>query len=247
MIGFSSFKTLSSVLALFLLCAVAATAQEPANSRSDDELKRISDVIDRAWKEVNTAGQARATSANRERLGHRYSILLWQYRNEHPRTAAGMRATVAALNLMLAAGRKDEAMAMAETLPLDDPAWDRVIQILWRESDEQGEYSAFIKKAESVLAVTRDKNARTRSGIFLGQAYWKQDQLDRAKAVFQRVIDEAPDSEDAEWASGNIYEITTLGLGQPCPLFQAKELNGGGISLADFRGKIVLLKFWATW
>lgn len=35
--------------------------------------------------------------------------------------------------------------------------------------------------------------------------------------------------------------------GQPAPEFSLTSLDGGTVHLADFRGKAVLLNFWATW
>ena len=34
---------------------------------------------------------------------------------------------------------------------------------------------------------------------------------------------------------------------KPAPAFALPDLNGETIRLADFRGKVVLLFFWATW
>jgi peroxiredoxin len=36
-------------------------------------------------------------------------------------------------------------------------------------------------------------------------------------------------------------------VGKKAPEFARKDLNGGNIDLAGFRGKVVLLDFWATW
>ncbi len=36
-------------------------------------------------------------------------------------------------------------------------------------------------------------------------------------------------------------------LDQPAPDFHLQDLSGRGVSLGDFRGKVVLLDFWATW
>ena len=36
-------------------------------------------------------------------------------------------------------------------------------------------------------------------------------------------------------------------LNRPAPLFSRPDVNGGRVSLADLRGKVVLLNFWATW
>ena len=35
--------------------------------------------------------------------------------------------------------------------------------------------------------------------------------------------------------------------GKPAPEIRLKDLNGKEVSLADYKGKVVLLNFWATW
>ena len=35
--------------------------------------------------------------------------------------------------------------------------------------------------------------------------------------------------------------------GKPAPAFELKDLNGNKVSLASYRGKAVLINFWATW
>ncbi len=46
-------------------------------------------------------------------------------------------------------------------------------------------------------------------------------------------------------SSGNGPSTTEEGI--PAPDFQLKDLNGQSVSLSDFRGRPVLLNFWATW
>ena len=36
-------------------------------------------------------------------------------------------------------------------------------------------------------------------------------------------------------------------VGRPAPAFRLKDLKGAEVSLADFKGKVVLVDFWATW
>ena len=36
-------------------------------------------------------------------------------------------------------------------------------------------------------------------------------------------------------------------IGKPAPEFTLEDLNGKKVSLADFKGKAVLINFWATW
>ena len=38
-----------------------------------------------------------------------------------------------------------------------------------------------------------------------------------------------------------------LNLGQPAPLFANRTINGEPFSLADFKGKVVVLTLWASW
>ncbi len=38
-----------------------------------------------------------------------------------------------------------------------------------------------------------------------------------------------------------------LTVGKPAPRFALKKLEGRSTSLAQFKGKVVLLDFWATW
>jgi peroxiredoxin len=48
-------------------------------------------------------------------------------------------------------------------------------------------------------------------------------------------------------ARGLIYELEHLQPGMSAPPFSAETLDGKKVSLNDFRGKVVLLNFWATW
>lgn len=41
--------------------------------------------------------------------------------------------------------------------------------------------------------------------------------------------------------------MPNLEIGQPVPSLEAPDISGKPVSLADFRGKYVLLDFWATW
>jgi cytochrome c biogenesis protein CcmG/thiol:disulfide interchange protein DsbE len=51
------------------------------------------------------------------------------------------------------------------------------------------------------------------------------------------------------WAVFNFNkeEAVKLELGAPAPNFTLKTLDGQSASLADYKGKVVLLNFWASW
>ena len=47
--------------------------------------------------------------------------------------------------------------------------------------------------------------------------------------------------------SGTDHAPGVLGYGTPAPNFTLQTLDGKDVSLTDFRGKAVLVNFWATW
>jgi thiol-disulfide isomerase/thioredoxin len=47
--------------------------------------------------------------------------------------------------------------------------------------------------------------------------------------------------------SGSAVYASDRLIGQPAPQFARKGLHGEDVSLANYRGKVVLLNFWATW
>jgi peroxiredoxin len=48
---------------------------------------------------------------------------------------------------------------------------------------------------------------------------------------------------------GGVYNHSVFGQGSypKAPDFQVTDLNGKSISLADYKGKVLFLNFWATW
>ncbi len=49
-----------------------------------------------------------------------------------------------------------------------------------------------------------------------------------------------------EAAAGERHRIRHLRIGQPAPELVGEDIDGAPIRLSDFRGKVVVLSFWAT-
>lgn len=43
------------------------------------------------------------------------------------------------------------------------------------------------------------------------------------------------------------YNVTAQNIGSAAPGFTLKDINGRNVSLSDFKGKVIILDFWATW
>lgn len=87
-----------------------------------------------------------------------------------------------------------------------------------------------------------------RTGLDLARAYIDHNQLDAAKKVLTMVA--AGDDRNAEQAADLVDEIPLLRasrIGQTLPSFEGQGLDGTTITAEDFRGKVVLIDFWATW
>jgi thiol-disulfide isomerase/thioredoxin len=49
------------------------------------------------------------------------------------------------------------------------------------------------------------------------------------------------------WEGNGPVRGRSVSIGKPAAAFQLNDLAGSQVSLADFKGKVVLLDFWATW
>lgn len=73
----------------------------------------------------------------------------------------------------------------------------------------------------------------------------------RHKKTYQMVdsalIVNYPDNEDVTNFHNRIAELYSTSIGEPAPNFSLLDINNKIVSLIDFKGKYVLIDFWATW
>ncbi len=71
--------------------------------------------------------------------------------------------------------------------------------------------------------------------------------LEKARALYVQFM-ETSDSEDLKGRVTKTWEgIQALMPGNPAPDFIMTDINGNQVKLGDFKGKVVYLKFWASW
>jgi thiol-disulfide isomerase/thioredoxin len=93
---------------------------------------------------------------------------------------------------------------------------------------------------------------------------WKKEDLTtvtrQAERLFETVIDKYADCADqaqqgqerqpvllAEQAKAELHELGHLAVGKVAPEVEGEDLDGRKLRLSDFRGKVVVLTFWASW
>jgi thiol-disulfide isomerase/thioredoxin len=48
-------------------------------------------------------------------------------------------------------------------------------------------------------------------------------------------------------AKAELYEINHLSVGKAAPEIEGEDIDGNKLKLSDYRGKVVVLSFWASW
>ena len=171
---------------------------------------------------------------------------LWKVYEESPRTPAAAKAASESVHLLIHADRFREAYERADRVPPDDPAWEGISEILIEAAAVQHDPTYFFRKLTAVLSNSTNPSIRAAIQWNLGREWLAQKQEEKAKTEFQAAIEGAPDSAAGWQAERQLHELLHLGPGQPAPGFSAPALDGSRISLADYRGKPVVLVFWGS-
>jgi hypothetical protein len=136
--------------------------------------------------------------------------------------------------------------ARLDALAVDDPAWERLAPVVYTAAVARQDLPAAIVRLTRVATSTTKPSNKAAALITIGRAHRRQG--DRAAAVraWHDAKTAAPGTPFAEDAEGLIYEVERLSPGLPAPPISAKARNGRSISLAQLRGKPVVLVFWGT-
>jgi peroxiredoxin len=102
---------------------------------------------------------------------------------------------------------------------------------------KRGERSDEVKRNTVVLGIVLLILATFAWAGWANWEYRKQAAEKRLADVSQAELVEAGDAQGA---------LTPL-IGKPAPQFSLQDVNGRKVSLADYKGKAVLINFWATW
>jgi hypothetical protein len=234
-------------LCLSLFLAATTAARQQSQQPADPELDRIDKTIREAWQEADQFVRAGGKESDPNYPGRKWAATLWQYRQQHPGAAASAQAAAEALHFLVHAEQIGEMTVKADSLAPDDAAWKRIISVLREAAEKNKDYDYLIEKSKFLLEKSPDREVRMRAQFGLAQGLWKKGEIETSRIAFQKVVAEYPNTPLAREAEGNIYEFDSLNLGQPAPLFAYRGINGEPVSLADFRGKVTLLNFWASW
>lgn len=133
-------------------------------------------------------------------------------------------------------GNEEEALKIMEEAYTDDISGEmaeRYVQFL--NANEQ--YEKAQEEGETILAENRGTD-KTRE--YLKEAYFKNEGSDENFDEYLADIEERAKEKAKD-------DLTEEMITEDAPAFTMKDLKGNDVSLADLKGKTVILDFWATW
>lgn len=119
-----------------------------------------------------------------------------------------------------------------------------------------GPYEVHLRK---ILDVNQDRFVRLLAKMALASIVRDGGASRQPEAIglFEELLDEFDgkvayhgqgiETQVRDLAVRQLETIRALGLGQPAPATSGVDLDGNPLALADYRGKVVLVSFWATW
>ena len=222
-----------------LLATAFAPGQPPPPSEVDIILRQ-------ARQEIQQFEKAGGKKNDPNHPVEKWVASLWAVREKSPGTPDAMKATSGAVALLINAGRFQEVQARVDRIASSDPAWRGLAGILFQAASIQKNFTYFFQKLQSVLPNVPDAATRAAIQLNLGRGWRAQNDDQKAQAAFEAAISAQRDSAPGKEAETELYDLLHLRPGQPAPRFTATAVNGSRISLADYRGKPVVLVFWAT-
>ncbi|MEW6210594.1 MAG: hypothetical protein AB1631_19680 [Acidobacteriota bacterium] len=230
-----------------ILAALIALPMAARQQGEDPEASKVEAMIRQVWQEHDDYIKKGGKATDAANPARKSIEALWEYGQKTGSAKARSRALSESLHLLVHAGLVDEMQRRADALKIDDPVWKSLISVLSEGAAEKNNYDFLLAKAKALTAASPDSEVKALARFAVARAHWKRGETDQAKAAFQAIIANHPDTPYAKDAEGNIHEIEFLNPGQPAPVFASKTITGEPVILSAFKGRAVLLNFWASW
>jgi hypothetical protein len=209
--------------------------------------KQVHEMIARARADLAQFVKAGATGIDRTNPAGKWAEQLLAYARQHSGAPESKDAENEAVHLLLRAGMIADAATSSAQLDSSGELWAKqVTNEIWT-ANAGNDHDYVIRNAQALIDHSQRPELKAQIRLAQGDAYWDKADPARAKDIFRRVIDENPKTRFAEEARGDIYEIEKLNVGQTAPGMESKFVDGHHATLADYKGKTVLLVFWASW
>jgi Redoxin len=170
--------------------------------------------------------------------------ILWGLGESNPGTIAGELASSQSV-LLLQDVNDSLLVARSQVIDQFNPNFQTVVETARRTEMRRNGSPAAVTLMQGFLERVTDPGPRVAVLTELIIAYRDNLQVDEAVAMAEQMKTEFQDSSVTAWADRALYDLQNLMPGMAAPDFQAVTTAGDTISLASFRGRALLLEFYA--
>jgi thiol-disulfide isomerase/thioredoxin len=166
--------------------------------------------------------------------------ILALYRVLHADTYAEPRQVEKAVQLVLKDHVKSERLNNPPILWLieDSPAAETLMRGVLKENPFRPIQALARLRLGQILKVQAKAGPPERAAKLVKEA----------EGVFERVVEEYADvAEITEKAWGELFELRHVAVGKALPDIKGKDSSDRELKLSDYRGKVVVVTFWADW
>ena len=108
-------------------------------------------------------------------------------------------------------------------------------------------YNAIVQKANEELIHKINKNSEMYASIMAIQALEPDKYADTYKALDKGLTKKFPNDKNIRMFHDMVSKMLATTIGQEAPEISLPSPEGKNIALSSFRGKVVLIDFWASW
>jgi hypothetical protein len=264
-------RTWSWAAALFL-CVPAVQALDGPQGKPQDKPKTPAEEYQALTKEYMTAQQeffklyqAAKTEDEKKKLVEekypspdKYAARFLELAEKHPKDPAAVDALVWVTTYSPYGPAGTKAIALLARDHLQNEKIGQVVPRLanMNLADAEKLLRAVLEKnpnreaqAQACLALAQYHKNRSERGLPQAEA---EKAAKEAEQLFDQVVAKYGDVKSgrgllADAAKAELFEIRNLAIGKAAPEIEGEDSDGKRFKLSDYKGKVVVLDFWAEW
>ncbi len=232
---------------LFAASAAPLPAQEEKAKPPDPAMEALTALQKEFRLKLRDAGVSENAEEARAAAARPFLPRFQALAAEHVGTDVGLRSVRWVLDICRmtddAAGWRTAFDAALQEYA-DNPAFASVVRGVGGPDAE--------KTLRRVLETSKNAEVKAAAQLSIGDLLWKDgeasgEDLEKATAAFEAVVQTYAGTKAEKEAKGNLNEIRNLQVGLKAPDISFTDLKGTAHKLSEYRGKVLLLNFWAPW
>lgn len=234
-----------SVAVLVLFAGFAAQPDRNGGRAPTDAEIRV--LIQTTWARLGELWKQEGALDEADTLQRETGKKLFDHFLENPSGELADEALQNAFTMWGNAGDADAMDAAIAHISDDSPMWAIILHNInngyhkARRSLEERQQLLF-----SLEPRLTDPKSRSELLMTLGEGDVHRGRDEQARARFLQVLELEADPFYVQAARGELHEMDSLGVGQSAPAFEGETIDGRTVSMAELRGKVVVLEFWST-